>query len=534
MGHSAAVWDYRAATEITKDWNGVEKIVLRSPRGASARVSLHGGQVTSWRNDQGEELLFTSSKAIFKPPKAVRGGIPICFPQFGNCGSLEQHGFARNKIWTVDENPPPLSPNDSHAKSFIDLLLIPSEEDLKCWPHSFEFRLRVSLAADESLALISRIRNVNGKPFSFSFAYHTYLSVSDISEVRIEGLETLDYLDNLCQKERFTEQGDAITFESEVDRVYLGSPNVVAVLDHERKRTYVIRKDGLPDVVVWNPWEKKSKSMVDFGDDEYKQMLCVDGAVIKKPVTLKPVVAEPDFSIHGKWRSAKLKVETERDSGHIRGTRWAQLSTHLTVHLRCKMNAIIGQEQVGFIAGRSIIDNVLWNGVPTKKFRPIRSIRQGCPLSPYLFVLCIEWLGHRFHGSISAGEWNPIRLSRTDPNLLHLFFANDPVIFSQADLFHSGILKVFLSNFCELSGHKVNAQKTNVFFSSGVNESLRSDINIILGFQEVNDLCHYLEVPLFHRRVINSNLDFLVKRVCSRLSSWDAKKLSFAGRVTLA
>ncbi|XVE77231.1 hypothetical protein DITRI_Ditri13aG0045500 [Diplodiscus trichospermus] len=288
MGQSAAVWDHRAATEITKDWNGIDKVVLRSPRGTSARVSLHGGQVTSWKNEQGEELLFTSSKAIFNPPKAVRGGIPICFPQFGNCGSLEHHGFARNKVWTIDENPPPLKPNDSHGKSFIDLLLKPFEEDLKCWPHSFEFRLRVSLGADGSLTLISRVRNVNGKPLSFSFAYHTYLSVSDISEVRIEGLETLDYLDNLCQKERFTEQGDAITFESEVDRVYLSTPNVVAVLDHERKRTFVIRKEGLPDVVVWNPWEKKSKSMVDFGDDEYQQMLCVDGAAIEKPVTLKP------------------------------------------------------------------------------------------------------------------------------------------------------------------------------------------------------------------------------------------------------
>ncbi|XP_039025254.1 putative glucose-6-phosphate 1-epimerase [Hibiscus syriacus] len=287
MGHSAAVWDYRAATEITKDWNGIDKIVLRNPRGASARVSLSGGQVTSWRNEQGEELLFTSNKVSSKPPKAVRGGIPICFPQFRNCGSLEQHGFARNKIWTIDGNPPPLSPNDSQGKSFVDLLLKPSE-DLKCWPHSFEFRLRVSLAADGNLTLISRIRNVNGKPFSFSFAYHTYLSVSDISEVRIEGLETLDYLDNLCQKERFTEQGDAITFESEVDRVYLSAPNVVAVLDHERKRTYVVRKEGLPDVAVWNPWEKKSKSMVDLRDSEYKQMLCVNGAAIEKPVTLKP------------------------------------------------------------------------------------------------------------------------------------------------------------------------------------------------------------------------------------------------------
>ncbi|CAL5331769.1 unnamed protein product [Camellia sinensis] len=288
MGHSDPIWDHKAATELTKDWNGIDQVVLRSPLGASVKVSLHGGQVTSWRNDRGEELLFTSSKAIFKPPKAMRGGIPICFPQFGNCGSLEQHGLARNKIWTIDENPPPLAPNDSHGKSFVDLLLKPSEEDLKCWPHSFELRLRVSLAADGKLTLTSRIRNINGKPFSFSFAYHTYLSVSDISEVRIEGLETLDYLDNLWQRERFTEQGDAITFESEVDRVYLSSPNVIAVLDHERKRTYVIRKEGLPDVVVWNPWEKKSKAMLDIGDEEYKQMICVDGAAIEKPITLKP------------------------------------------------------------------------------------------------------------------------------------------------------------------------------------------------------------------------------------------------------
>ncbi|KAL3609827.1 hypothetical protein D5086_000847 [Populus alba] len=283
--------DQRAATavEVTKDRNGVDQVVLRNWRGASARVSLHGGQVLSWRTDQGEELLFTSSKAIFKPPNPVRGGIPICFPQFGNCGSLEQHGFARKKIWAIDQNPPPfLQHNDSNDKVYTDLLLKPSEEDLKIWPHSFEFRLRVCLTVEGNLTMISRIRNINCKPFSFSIAFHTYFSISDISEVRVEGLETLDYLDNLFQRERFTEQGDALTFESEVDRVYLSSSDVIAVFDHEQKRTFTIRKEGLPDVVVWNPWEKKSKSMVDFGDEEYKQMLCVDGAAIEKQVTLKP------------------------------------------------------------------------------------------------------------------------------------------------------------------------------------------------------------------------------------------------------
>ncbi|CAK9162238.1 unnamed protein product [Ilex paraguariensis] len=227
--------------------------------------------------------------AIFKPPKAIRGGIPICFPQFSNHGPLEQHGFARNRFWSIDSDPPPF-PTNSSNKAFIDLILKPSEEDMKIWPHSFEFRLRVTLGPGGDLMLTSRIRNTNldGKPFTFTFAYHTYFSVSDISEVRVEGLETLDYLDNLQNKERFTEQGDAITFESEVDKIYLSTPTKIAILDHEKKRTFVIRKDGLPDAVVWNPWDKKAKAMADFGDDEYKHMLCVEAAAVEKPITLKP------------------------------------------------------------------------------------------------------------------------------------------------------------------------------------------------------------------------------------------------------
>ncbi|XP_010927074.1 putative glucose-6-phosphate 1-epimerase isoform X2 [Elaeis guineensis] len=275
--------------EFCKGVNGLDKVVLREAKGSSAEVYLYGGQVTSWKNDQGEELLFVSSKAIFKPPKAIRGGIPICFPQFSNNGPLEQHGFARNRFWSIDTDPPPFPTNTSN-KAFVDLILKPSEEDLKIWPHSYEFRLRVTLGPGGDLMLTSRIRNTNndGKPFSFTFAYHTYFSVSDISEVRVEGLETLDYLDNLQEKQRFTEQGDAITFESEVDKIYLGTPTKIAILDHEKKRTFVLRKDGLPDAVVWNPWDKKAKAMADFGDDEYKHMLCVEAAAIEKPITLKP------------------------------------------------------------------------------------------------------------------------------------------------------------------------------------------------------------------------------------------------------
>ncbi|MCO5574610.1 hypothetical protein L7F22_028399 [Adiantum nelumboides] len=157
-----------------------------------------------------------------------------------------------------------------------------------CHSPCFEFRLRVMLGPEGELGLTARVRNVDSKPFSFTVAFQTYFAVTDISEVRIEGLETLDYLDNLQNRDRFTEQGDALTFEGEVDRVYLNTPTKIAIIDHEKKTTFVVKKDGLPDAVVWNPWERKAKALADFGDDEYKHTICLQPAAIEKPITLKP------------------------------------------------------------------------------------------------------------------------------------------------------------------------------------------------------------------------------------------------------
>ncbi|KAI3811439.1 hypothetical protein L1987_21163 [Smallanthus sonchifolius] len=277
------------SVEITKGINGLEKIILRQTHGSSVEVYLYGAHVTSWKNDQGEELIFVSRKAIFSPPKPIRGGIPVIFPQFSNLGSLQSHGFARNRLWTIDDNPPPVTSEVPNAV-FVDLLLKPTEEDLKIWPHRFEFRLRVTLSRGGDLLLTSCIRNTDadGKPFTFTFAHHTYFSVSNISEVEVIGMKNLDYLDNLKNRTRFTEHTDAITIDSEFDRIYLSTPKKLLLLDHEKRRRFVIRKDGLPDAVVWNPWEARAKTIVDFGEEEYKYMVCVEAAAIGKPVTLKP------------------------------------------------------------------------------------------------------------------------------------------------------------------------------------------------------------------------------------------------------
>ncbi|KAA3481581.1 Retrovirus-related Pol polyprotein LINE-1 [Gossypium australe] len=87
--------------------------------------------------------------------------------------------------------------------------------------------------------------------------------------------------------------------------------------------------------------------------------------------------------------------------------------------------------------------------------------------------------------------------------------------------------------FCTSSGHIINARKINILFSSGVEEELRDSIGGVLGFQRVANLGTYLGVPLFHDRVTNSSLRFVVYKVRAKLQCWDVKQLSIVGRVTL-
>ncbi|KAK5784636.1 hypothetical protein PVK06_039162 [Gossypium arboreum] len=180
---------------------------------------------------------------------------------------------------------------------------------------------------------------------------------------------------------------------------------------------------------------------------------------------------------------------------------------------------LLAPEQVGFVAGWNITDNIiiaqeaLWNGVPTQKIRLARGIRQGCPLSPYLFILCMEWLGK----AIDIGNCYPNRLSHGGPPLSHLFFADDLILFGHAD------------------GNQVRVIKS-------VDDNLRERISDFFGFQKVTNLRYYLGVPFLHDKVCIINylagmpntLSFVVERVHNNLSSWNASQLSLAGRVTLA
>ncbi|CAN8325956.1 unnamed protein product [Cochlearia groenlandica] len=282
---SAIATEQHRPFERTKGINGLDKIIVRDRRGSSFEVYLYGGQVTSWKSKEGEELLVMSSKAIFNPPTPIRGGIPVIFPQYSNTGPLPSHGFVRNRFWKIDNHPPPLPSSNPSSNAFVDLILRSSEEDLKIWPHKFEYRLRVALGHKGDLTLTPRVKNSDVKPFNFTFAFHPYFSVSDISEIQVEGLRNLDYLDQQKNRTRFTDHCKAITFNSQLDRLYLSAPNKIRIVDRKRKKTIVVHKEGQADAIVWNPWDKK---VSDLGVEDYKRFVAVESAAVEKPILLKP------------------------------------------------------------------------------------------------------------------------------------------------------------------------------------------------------------------------------------------------------
>lgn len=177
---------------------------------------------------------------------------------------------------------------------------------------------------------------------------------------------------------------------------------------------------------------------------------------------------------------------------------------------------------------------VLWNGSYTEEFVPSRGVRQGDPLSLYLFVLTMELLGHAINVAVSFGKWKLIVLGRGGPLLSHLFFADDLVLFGEASVENAAVLQETLNTFCRYSGYKINASKSSLFFSNNTNDSLRGAIGNFLGFQQTDDLGMYLGVPLFHSRISKNTFKFIVDKVQKKLNGFDAWILSMAGRVTLA
>lgn len=252
-------------------------VMLRSRDGAEISVSLHGGHVCSWRTADGVERLFLSALTKWDGATAIRGGIPVIFPQFANRGPLPKHGFARTSLWTLAA-----SGMCENGDGFIHLTLRESVESRLLFPYNFKLDLHVTFSG-ESINTTLTVANTGAETFSFTGALHSYL-VADVAQASIQGLSGLPAENSVAGSHlNFDEHGE-LRIESEVDCIFfeVGEPIALKVENFSITSQQV----GFADVVVWNPWSEGSKTISDLNDDAYKDFVCIEAAAIEKPVIL--------------------------------------------------------------------------------------------------------------------------------------------------------------------------------------------------------------------------------------------------------
>ena len=260
-------------------FHGLEALRLTGPKGAQAVVSLFGGQVLSWVTPDGRERLYLSERTVLDGSAPIRGGIPVCFPQFSGQGSLPKHGFVRTKPWRVE--------NQRRGEDYA-LLTLATEDDAathSLWSHSFDLELTVMLEED-ALDLELGISNTGEEALTFTGALHTYLRVEDIERAALEGLGGVAFRDCAPQPREGREQSARLAFTGEIDRIYLGAARPLSLATG--CGTLGVAQDGFMDMVVWNPWAEKCATLSDMPPDGWRQMLCVEAAVAGTPLTVRP------------------------------------------------------------------------------------------------------------------------------------------------------------------------------------------------------------------------------------------------------
>ncbi len=251
-------------------------------KSATALVSIYAAQVLSYQPIAAtEDLLFLSDQSCYEPGKAIRGGIPICWPWFGpDPQDIEgmSHGFVRNDFWTVVDVSAP-----SSFETKVTLKFTSSNLN---WPYDYALELEVSIGSELGLELLTR--NLGDQAFTITQAFHSYFKVGNINQVQILGLEGSKYIDK-CDDDAQKYQTDLLTINAEVDRIYNGLESTLIIEDAALKRRIEIRSSSHKSTVVWNPWLIRSEKFEDLAPESYQSFLCLEtGNIGSNEIELLP------------------------------------------------------------------------------------------------------------------------------------------------------------------------------------------------------------------------------------------------------
>ena len=268
--------------EVISGSGGLPKIHVTYPS-ATADIYLHGAQLTSWQPVNADEVLFLSEHSSWQDGRAIRGGIPVCFPWFRSkvdAPSAPAHGFVRTKEWRVESV-------KIDGESVVVICSTENDESThRWWPQAF--RLVHILSIGKSLRLELIVTNTGPTSFRFEEALHTYFRVSQVQKVSIRGLDQIAYLDNIHGNCKKTQSGDLI-LTAKTDNAYINVNSAAELVDPTCRRTIRTEKENSATTVVWNPWQEGAASLNDLGDDEWRQFACVEASnVLASAISLAP------------------------------------------------------------------------------------------------------------------------------------------------------------------------------------------------------------------------------------------------------
>jgi glucose-6-phosphate 1-epimerase len=269
--------------QIVAGRGGLPRIEIETAA-ALAEIYLQGAQVTGWRPAGTSEVLFVSEKSHWEAGRAIRGGIPVCFPWFRakrDNPKAPTHGFVRLKEWNLE------SITQEQDGSVCAFLSTGSDEATRRW-WPFDFRLEYRITVSARLKLELTMKNTGRSELQFEEALHSYFRVGDVEQARVKGLDGIAYLDNRDGNRRKVQAGD-LEVSAQTDDAFVDASAPVEIEDRGLRRRLKTTKWNSHSTIVWNPWRDGASTLEDFGPEEWRQMLCVEGGnILTSAVQLEP------------------------------------------------------------------------------------------------------------------------------------------------------------------------------------------------------------------------------------------------------
>lgn len=244
-------------------------VVVVHPK-VRAAVTLQGAQLIAWQPSGEKPVIWLSEKTAWTPGKAIRGGVPICWPWFGPAGE-PAHGFARTLPWTLTAH------DENESSVMLTFELKSSEQSRKLWPHDFTLLARFRLGDRCEIEL-----EAHGD-FEATAALHSYFAVADIAGVEVSGLGQ-SYIDKVNNGITGTAVDGKQTYPQRIDRIYTQPSDCSVIEDKAGQRVIEVHHHYQSDVVTWNPGAELSCSMGDMANEGFKTMVCVETAHVSKPM----------------------------------------------------------------------------------------------------------------------------------------------------------------------------------------------------------------------------------------------------------